>query len=250
MTVVLVHGNPETPAVWHRLVPLLGTDDVRCLHLPGFGVPTPAGFSATADAYVAWLVGELEAVGAPVHLVGHDWGGGFVLRVAATRPDLLRSWVSDVCGLLHPDYVWHDNAQVWQTPGDGEAWWDAVLAQPADVRAQLMTAATGDATAGASMGQAMDAEMARCVLALYRSAAQPVLAQWGEASPAAAARPGLAVVPTEDPYTGGPAMAEAAAARMGATAVRLAGLGHWWMLQDPAAGADALRAFWATVPST
>jgi hypothetical protein len=24
-------------------------------------------------------------------------------------------------------------------------------------------------------------------------------------------------------------------------------LGHWWMLQDPAAGAEALRAFWSTV---
>jgi hypothetical protein len=27
----------------------------------------------------------------------------------------------------------------------------------------------------------------------------------------------------------------------------LEGLGHWWMLQDPAAGAAALNAFWATL---
>jgi len=27
----------------------------------------------------------------------------------------------------------------------------------------------------------------------------------------------------------------------------LPGLGHWWMLQDPRAGASALREFWSTL---
>ena len=29
--------------------------------------------------------------------------------------------------------------------------------------------------------------------------------------------------------------------------VRLDGLGHWWMLQDPARAATVLREFWATL---
>ncbi len=52
--------------------------------------------------------------------LGHDWGGGHVMGVAMTRPDLLRSWASDIVGAFEPDYVWHPAAQIWQTPGDGE----------------------------------------------------------------------------------------------------------------------------------
>ena len=36
------------------------------------------------------------------------------------RPELVRSWASDVLGIFDADYVWHDMAQVWQTPGAGE----------------------------------------------------------------------------------------------------------------------------------
>src|SRR3954451_24058486 len=122
MTAVFVHGNPETTAVWGPLLSELGRSDVVCLSPPGFGAPLPAGFGATVAEYRAWLVDELVSLGAaddPVDLVGHDWGGGHVLGVAMTRPDLLRSWCTDIAGCLAPDYVWHDMAQVWQTPGAG-----------------------------------------------------------------------------------------------------------------------------------
>ena len=36
-------------------------------------------------------------------------------------------------------------------------------------------------------------------------------------------------------------------ARAGAKTVALDGLGHWWMLQDPARAATVLREFWATL---
>ncbi|MBV9170929.1 MAG: alpha/beta fold hydrolase, partial [Chloroflexi bacterium] len=81
MPIVLVHGNPETDAIWDDLRQHLGRDDVVALSPPGFGAPVPAGFGATSDEYVAWLVGELEAMPGPVDLVGHDWGGGHVLRL-------------------------------------------------------------------------------------------------------------------------------------------------------------------------
>ncbi|HEY3143017.1 MAG TPA: alpha/beta fold hydrolase, partial [Acidimicrobiales bacterium] len=81
MTAVLVHGVPETERVWDPLREELSRDDVVALSLPGFGCPLPDGFDPTMDRYAEWLIAELERLGSPVDLVGHDWGGGFVLRV-------------------------------------------------------------------------------------------------------------------------------------------------------------------------
>ena len=88
-------------------------------------------------------------------------------------------------------------------------------------------------------------EMGRCILALYRSAAQPAMRQLGEDLPAAARRPGLVVVPTEDPYGGTVELRRRGAARAGAEAAVLDGLGHWWMVQDPDRAARVLSGFWA-----
>ena len=120
MTIVLVHGNPETAAIWEPLVEALGRDDVVRLSPPGFGAPLPDGFSATYLAYRDWLEDELEGFDEPVDLVGHDWGGGHVMRIAMERPDLIRSVAMDIAGCFAPDYVWHDLAQAWRTPGAGE----------------------------------------------------------------------------------------------------------------------------------
>ncbi len=123
MTVALVHGNPESAAVWDPLVAELaraGVDDVVRLSPPGFGVPLPAGFSATVTGYRDWLIGELERFDRPVDLVGHDWGGAHVVQIAMRRPDLVRSWASDALGVYAPDYVWHPMAQLWQQEGAGE----------------------------------------------------------------------------------------------------------------------------------
>ena len=89
---VLVHGNPETDAVWGPLVAELGRDDVVRLSPPGFGAPLPDAFGATVGEYRDWLVAELERFEAPVDLVGHDWGGGHVVNAAMARPDLPWHW--------------------------------------------------------------------------------------------------------------------------------------------------------------
>lgn len=248
MPAVLVHGNPETPAVWDPLRAALKRDDVVALTLPGFGVPAPAGFGATKEEYVEWLVGELGRIDQPVDLVGHDWGGGFVLRVACLRPELMRSWVSDVAGLLDPEYVWHDFAQQWQTPGAGEQWVADTLALPRPARIeQLRAVGVPSPTAEAFVDAFHDGEMGRCILALYRSAAQPAMAEWGLDAERARARPGLVIAPAADAFTGGTDLGQRTAERMGATCEVLEGLGHWWMLADPARGARVLERFWASV---
>ena len=89
MTVVLVHGNPETDGIWEPLVDALGARDVVRLSPPGFGAPVPPGWRATPTAYRDWLAAKLEALAQPVDLVGHDWGGAHVVGVAMTRPELL-----------------------------------------------------------------------------------------------------------------------------------------------------------------
>ena len=244
MTVVLVHGNPETDALWDPLVEALGRDDVMRLSPPGFGAPLPEDFPATYLAYRDWLEAELAKIEQPVDLVGHDWGGGHVMNVVIHHPELVRSWVSDAIGLLDPDYVWHDLAQVWQTPGDGEESVDTMMGGTVEDRAEQMAALGIPLEIGTQIAAAQGAEMGRAILALYRSARQPAMAEAGHALESAAARPGLSILATEDPYTGGEETRQRAAARAGARTEVLDGLGHWWMVQDPARSAAALTRFW------
>ena len=135
MTAVFVHGVPETPAVWHGLLAALDRPDTVALSLPGFDSARPAGFGATMEEYADWLAAQLERLDAPVDLVGHDWGGGFVVRVVSTRPELVRSWVTDAAGIGDVEFEWHDFAKIWQTPQAGEDFWDQQLAAPAEERA-------------------------------------------------------------------------------------------------------------------
>lgn len=247
MTIVLVHGNPETEALWGPLVEALGRDDVVRLSPPGFGAPLPDGFPATFLAYRDWLEDELEGFDDPVDLVGHDWGGGHVVNVVMHRPELVRSWASDVIGLFDPEYVWHDLAQVWQTPGAGEELVDNMLGGTVEERAERMVSFGIPLEIASLMAPHQGPEMGRAILALYRSARQPALAEAGRALENAAARPGLSLRATEDQFVGTRDFRNRAADRAGAQTEVLDGLGHWWMVQDPARGAAALNRFWETL---
>lgn len=244
MTVVLLHGNPECDALWQPLIAELGRDDVICLSPPGFGSPVPDGFGATVAEYRDWLIAELESFGEPVHLVGHDWGGGHVVNVAMKRPDLLRSWAADVVGVFDPDYTWHELARIWQTPGKGEEVVAAMMGGTVADRTRNMTGLGIPHDAAETFAAVQGEEMGRCILALYRSAAQPAMSELGRDLPAAAARPGLSIVPADDPYAADMLeLQRRTATRAGARTEVLDGLGHWWMLQDPARGAEVLDRF-------
>ena len=243
---VLVHGNPETPALWDPLVASLRRDVVRTVP-PGFGAPLPTGFGATMSDYRDWLVGELERIGEPVDLVGHDWGGAHVVAVAMTRPDLLRSWVSDAIGVFDEDYVWHDLAQGWQQPGVGEEAVAQLLGgSTADKAARLVSFGFPPDTAE-QVAAGQDEDMCRAVLALYRSAAQPAMAEAGRSLEAAAARPGLALLPSEDTFVGTDGQRRVAAARAGGRVQVLDRLGGCWMVEDRHRGAAVLDRFLATL---
>jgi pimeloyl-ACP methyl ester carboxylesterase len=247
MTIVLVHGNPETEAIWDDLVPHLSNGDVVRLSPPGFGCAIPSGFDCSTDAYRDWLAVELEKLAQPIDLVGHDWGGGHVIRIAMDRPGLIRSWTCDILGAFDPDYVWHDLAQVWQTPDVGEQAIAQMKSMSAEAKVDRyvslgMTSAIAQKVVAGSNG-----DLGKAILALYRSAAQPVMRDFGEALPRAAARPGLALIATEDFYCGGERLARPSAERAGAKVAVLPGAGHWWMCQQPEQAADAINAFLANL---
>jgi pimeloyl-ACP methyl ester carboxylesterase len=247
MTIVLVHGNPETDAIWGPLVDALGRDDVVRLSPPGFGAPLPDGFPATRLAYRDWLEDQLESLGGPIDVVGHDWGGGHVMGVVMHRPELVRSWASDAIGLFDVDYVWHDHAQVWQTSGEGEQFVETMLGGTVEDRATQLAAVGIPMDISMSIAAGQGPEMGRAILLLYRSASQPAMSDAGRALENARARPGLAVLASEDPYIGSEETRRRAADRAGAHTELLDGLGHWWMVQDPARSAATLSRFWESV---
>lgn len=250
MTVVLLHGNPETPVIWEPLVAELGRTDLVTPQLPGFGCSVPDGFGATKEEYVAWFTGVVEGLVAqhgPVDFVGHDWGGAIGVRAVALRPELFRTWACDVLGLFHPDYVWHDFAQIWQTPGAGEDYFVQTMATSIEDRVALYESIGIPRPIGERIVAVAGDEMNRCILALYRSAAQPAMVAWGaELSPAATV-PGLGITAPDDPFVRGADLGVQVADTLGARRQVMVGQGHWWMLGDPAAGASALEEFWASL---
>jgi len=245
MPAVLVHGVPETPSVWEPLCSRLNRSDVVMPQLPGFGCPRPAGFGATKEDYVAWLIGELELLKAdgPIDLVGHDWGGGLTVRLVSTRPDLVRSWVCDAAGIGDANFEWHDFAKIWQTPGAGEDFFATQMAASPEDRASVFEMFGVPAEERHRL-IAVDPTMADCILALYRSATE-VGREWAPDFKDVPA-PGAAVIPADDPFLAED-RATSAAARAGARTILLPSVGHWWMLQDPAAGAAMLEQFWSSL---
>ncbi|MFB9688740.1 alpha/beta fold hydrolase [Amycolatopsis plumensis] len=244
MPAVFVHGNPETAAVWDLLLAELARPDVVCRSPPGFGAPLPAGFGAAHADYRDWLVGELEAFGEPVDLVGHDLGGGHVVNVVLSRPELVRSWVSDALGRYDPGYEWHELARRWRTPGVGEADVAARFGGTAEARTAVLVERGMGRAVAARVAAGQDEAMGRAVLTVYRSAGEPGL---GLPLERAAARPGLAILATADRVAGTEEQRRRAAARAGAQVAVLEGANHWWMTHDPGRAAAVLTGFWATV---
>lgn len=231
--------------MWQPVAQRLRRETPLLLDLPGFGMPRPPGFTATKDAYVDWLIDELEALDTPVDLVGHDWGGAFVVRVASLRPDLVRSWASDALAMFANDFTWHEYARVWQDLEAGAAFVAAALSTTDEQVADAYAAWGVPHEAGFAIRSAWTEELWASALDLYRSATD-VNTEWGPALPFAGSRPGLALIPTAESFLK-PEWATQAAEIAGARIVELKGLDHWWLVQDPALAADQIRRFWASL---
>jgi len=91
---LLVHGLGGSATNWTDLIGLLvGRIEAQAVDLPGFGRSAPAADGRyTVGAHARAVVGLLESEGrGPVHLFGNSLGGAVATRVAADRPDLVRT---------------------------------------------------------------------------------------------------------------------------------------------------------------
>ena len=241
MPAVLVHGNPDSGLLWERVKQhLSGDDEVLAVDLPGFAAPAPDGFPATKEAYVDWVIEQIEDVagrGGPVDLVGHDWGSLLVQRIASIRPDLLTS-VAAGGAAVDVDYPWHALAQVWQTPGDGERYMEEELTDEFGI-AHLIE--NGVPEVDANRNAWLVPGNKDCILKLYRSAVN-IGAEW-QPDLEKVTVPSMVIWGREDPYV--PLVwAERLAERMHAELVVLE-CGHWWPYERPAETAEALQRHWA-----
>ncbi|MFE1596586.1 alpha/beta fold hydrolase [Nocardia sp. NPDC058705] len=240
MTVVFVHGAPETADIWDGVRDHLATDSVA-LRLPGFGSDRPESFGATIDEYTQWLIEELRRIPGPVDLVGHDIGAMLTYRVVAEPTVTVRSWVADDASVLHPDHRWHELAKTWQTVGAGEEFVRQAVVAPKTVVAKLRS--LGLPETHRAHGH-FDLEMGRAILDLYRSAYESRYRAWGPAT--RTSTPGLVIHPVHDALDDY-GFASDVARQLGATFYLMPGAGHWWMLDDPAAAAQALSDFWESL---
>ncbi|WP_406409470.1 alpha/beta hydrolase [Streptomyces halstedii] len=89
-----VHGLGGSSRNWSALMPLLGDRvDGKAVDLPGFGESPPpddGDYSVTGHARAVIRLLDAEPRG-PVHLFGNSLGGAVATRVAAVRPDLVRT---------------------------------------------------------------------------------------------------------------------------------------------------------------
>lgn len=97
-TVLLLHGFPQRCTSWAAVAERLAATGLRCVapdqrgYSPGARPAEVAGYAL--PQLVADAVGLIGTLGAPVHLVGHDWGAVVGWQVAARHPELLRSWTA------------------------------------------------------------------------------------------------------------------------------------------------------------
>ncbi|MER7753540.1 alpha/beta fold hydrolase [Kitasatospora sp. NPDC097643] len=117
---LFVHGLGGSAANWTALMDrLAGQVDAEAVDLPGFGrSEPPLDGNLTVNGHVRAVIGYLEASGrGPVHLFGNSLGGAVAVRLAALRPDLVRTLT-----LVSPALP--------ELPPQHTAWSTALLALP------------------------------------------------------------------------------------------------------------------------
>lgn len=240
MKTILVHGVPDTPAMWQPLIDALGSDisaNLSAPALPGFTSPVPPGFDCSKEAYVGWLISQMEAAGEPVNLVGHDWGALLVVRAASLRPDLVRSWAV-ANALPERSYKWHQTARIWQTPLLGELF---MALTGKDRLARSLAAAGMPAALARHEADQWSPHMRKAILQLYRSA-KNIAEEWTDDLHKLPGR-GLVFWGDDDPFV--PVeTAERFCAETNTPLHRNANTGHWSVVEKAPEFAKLLRAHW------
>lgn len=97
--VILLHGFPETSAMWDRAMGALAGRGYRCLapdqrgYSPGARPRDSRAYTMDKVASDVTALADAEGFGR-FHLVGHDWGAGCGWTVVQLHPERLLSWTS------------------------------------------------------------------------------------------------------------------------------------------------------------
>jgi pimeloyl-ACP methyl ester carboxylesterase len=149
--VLLVHGLGGSATNWTDLMDLLsgapspspGPQSPRlscaALDLPGFGFSPPGQDGYSIRAHARTVISLIEHLGtAPTHLIGNSMGGAVITKVAAHRPDLVRSLtlVSPALPDLRPRPL-PLRLMVVAAPGIGPAMLGRIGRQPAAERTDM-----------------------------------------------------------------------------------------------------------------
>ena len=140
--VILLHGFPQTPAMWSPYLARLGAAGFRAV------APAQRGYAATArpasvGQYTLDLLAEdvlavADGLGIDTfHLVGHDWGGVVGWSLASSHPDRVRSWTS--VSTPHPKAF---ASSLWRSAQLARSWYIGFFQVP-QVPERLLTAANG-----------------------------------------------------------------------------------------------------------
>ena len=237
--VLLLHGNPDTHAVWAPLAERLAPH-ARCIapDLPGFGgTPITDDFGFSLDNQAAWVAGVADALGlAKLHLVVHDVGGPYGLAFACKHADRLRSLTIFNTNFF-PDYKWHFWARVWRTRGLGEIAM-SIANRPLFIREMRRGSPNMPREYANHAYDAFTKSTKRQVLRWYRAMDADVHAGWDKQ---------LVATPTPKQVLWGdrdPFIPATTADRFGTKAVQhFADYGHWVMLEAPDIAAAAIADF-------
>jgi pimeloyl-ACP methyl ester carboxylesterase len=208
-TVVLVHGFPDTAAVWERLVREL-RGRFRVVRYDVRGMGKSEGPAETEGYGVERLAEDVvrvaEATGERVHLVGHDWGAVQGWRAVADRPEAFESFTA-ISGpdLGHASDWYGRNFPSRETVGQlARSWYMGVFKVPG--LADMVLPSNG--------------------LKLYRANIGK------EHRPRRIGTRTLLIVPTRDRYVT-PAMARSAEPWCERLTVRTVPAGHWVIRSHP-----------------
>lgn len=253
--VLLVHGQPGTAADWNPVVDVAASGPGRSRLLvvdrPGYGATTmgPASMADNAEMLADLLVGEDAA---PAVVVGHSYGGGIALLMAARRPEVVSGLV--LVSAVGPPGSVNGVDHVLALPALGGLLSAAGLFTVGRVlpRMRALSERVGGTLAERLRVNLPDerygAELSRSGVRMWRTFLAEQRSLVAEIDDVASAVPEVAVPTTVVTGTWDvvvpPAVAAALAAQVhGAELVALAGVGHF-------VARDAPRALWRAVERT
>ena len=242
--VVLLHGFPDTHAVWRKQIPALVNAGYRVIasDLRGYGASdAPEGVDAYAINILRDdVIGLLDALGIErAYLVGHDWGSLIGWHVSMHAPQRIERFAALSVG--HPDAyakagvgqmlkAWY--AALFQLPGIAEA-----LVSAGDLLALKAQAVDEEQLAEWRANFAREGRLS-AALNYYRAnrhlvlpadhpkVTVPVLGVWSEGDPAL----------TETQMRDSAAYFDPTVVDASFTYERLdGGVGHWLQLKEPRA---------------